>query len=219
MKNRRGAKGYRLVVLMLLAVCMILAAISCTLALRLYARTDPVLIGSWRMRVDLTEGARMRANAWLREAELGDRIDAGDALPRLEATVLLTLGKDGVWTRRLEESSVDAARVQAEEALAVSLRELLRLRTAEAGREAGSAEQAETRIQNALGMSTEHYLEAYGPALLPDIAQLHGRFEGSGSYEIEGHTLRLDGRTARYLADERLLVLDGEDGTEVYERA
>ena len=219
MKNRGRAKGHRLVVLLLLAVCLALAAISCLLALRLYARTDPVLIGSWRMRVDLTEGARMRANAWLREAELGERIDAGDALPRLEATVLLTLGEDGIWTRRVEETSVYAARAQAEKALAVSLRELLRLRTADAGREAGNAERAEERIERALGLSTERWLSDYGPSLLPGPEELRARFDGSGSYEIEGHTLRLDGRAARYLADERLLVIDGEDGTEVYERA
>ncbi len=219
MNNRRRAKGGRLAVLLLLAVCLMLAAISCVLALRLYARTDPVLIGSWRMRVDLTERARMRANAWLREAELGDRVDAGDALPRIEATVLLTLGKDGVWTRQVEESSVDAAQVLAEKALAVTLRELVRLRITEAGREAGSAENTEARIQNALGISTERYLETAGPSLLPDLSELRERYDGNGVYEIEGHTLRLDGRTARYLADERLLVLDGEDGTEVYERA
>ena len=171
------------------------------------------------MRVDLTEGVRMRANAWLSEAELGDRIDVGDALPRLEATVLLTLGEDGSWTRRVEETSVDAARAQAERALAVSLRELLMLRTAEAGREAGNAELAEERIQNALGLSTERWLSDYGPSLLPDLTQLQTQYDGSGVYEIEGHTLRLGGRTARYLADERLLVLDGVAGTEVYERA
>lgn len=161
----------------------------------------------------------MRANAWLSEAELGDRVDVGDALPRLEATVLLTLGEDGSWTRRVEETSVDAARAQAEKALAASLRELLMLRTAEAGREAGNAELAEERIQNALGLSTERWLSDYGPSLLPDLTKLQTQYDGSGVYAIEGHTLRLGGRTARYLADERLLVLDGVDGTEVYERA
>ena len=171
------------------------------------------------MRVDLSEGVCMRANAWLSEAELGDRIDVGDALPRLEATVLLTLGEDGSWTRRVEETSVDAARAQAEKALAASLRELVRLRTAEVGREAGNAELAEERIQNALGLSTERWLSDYGPSLLPDLTKLQTQYDGSGVYAIEGHTLRLDGRAARYLADERLLVLDGVDGTEVYERA
>ena len=219
MKKRGRARGHRLVVLLLLAVCLALAAISCLLALRLYARTDPLLAGNWRMRVDLTEGVRMRANAWLREAELGDRVDVGDALPRLEATVLLTLGEDGIWTRRLEETSVYAARAQAEKALAVSLRELLMLRTAEAGREAGNAERAEERVERALGLSTERWLSDYGPPLLPALTELRAQYDGSGAYAIEGHTLLLGGRSARYLADERLLVIDGEDGTEVYERA
>ena len=219
MKNKSRGRGYRLVVLLLLAVCLALAAISCALALRLYARTDPKLVGSWRMRVDLTESARMRANTWLREAELGDRVDAGDALPRLEASVLLTLDQNGVWTRRVEETSYEAALAQAENALAVTLRELLILRIADAGREAGNAERAEARIQNALGMSTERWLSSWGPALLPSLTELRARWDGSGGFEIEGHTLRLNGGTARYLADERLLVLDGEDGTEVYERA
>ena len=219
MKKRGRARGHRLGVLLLLAVCLVLAAISCLLALRLYARTDPLLAGNWRMRVDLTEGVRMRANAWLREAELGDRVDVGDALPRLEATVLLTLGEDGIWTRRVEETSVGAARAQAEKALAVSLRELLMLRTAEAGREAGNAERAEERIERALGLSTERWLSDFGPSLLPALTELRAQYDGSGAYAIEGHTLRLGGRSAQYLADERLQVIDGEDGTEVYERA
>ena len=219
MKKGKRAGGYRLVVLLLLAVCLALAAISCALALRLYRRTDPALVGSWRMRVDLTEDARTRANAWLWEAELGDRIDAGGALPRIEATVLLSLGKDGIWTRRVEETSYEAARAQAVKALAVSLRELLRLRTAEAGREAGNAELAETRIEKAIGMSSERYLADRGPALLPALAELRARYDGSGAYQIEGHSIRFDGQTARYLADEMLLVIDGGNGTEVYERA
>ena len=217
--KRRGGRAHRLVVLLLLAVCLALASIACALALRLYQRSDPALIGRWRLRVELTDAVRLRANNWLREAELGERVDAGDALPDIRVDVLLTLGEDGNWTRRVEETSYEAAKREAEKALAVSLGELVRLRTADAGREPGNAELTEARIERVIGMSTERWLADYGPALLPALSELRSAYDGSGTYRIEGHSLRFDGQTARFLADERLLVIDGETRTEVYERA
>lgn len=221
MKNERSGagRGHKLVVLLLLLVVFLLAAISCALALRIYKGPNTSPVGRWRMYVDLTETARARANGWLQRAELGERVDASDALPPIRVGVLLELTPDGGWRREVEENSLEAAEKEAENALAAALRELLLLRIADAGRAAGTPEDAETRFQKAIGMSSVQYLESYGPRLLPTPDELRESYEGSGSYEIDGQRMRIDGQPVRCIVDDGVMALVREEKTEVYERA
>lgn len=221
MKNERSGagRGHKLVVLLLLLVVFLLAAISCALALRIYKGPNTSPVGRWRMYVDLTETARVRANGWLQRAELGERVDAADALPPIRVGVLLELTPDGGWRREVEENSLEAAEKEAEDALAAALRELLLLRIADAGRAAGTPEDAETRFQKAIGMSSAQYLESYGPRLLPTPDELRESYEGSGSYEIDGQRMRIDGQPVRCIVDDGVMALVREEKTEVYERA
>lgn len=219
-ERRRAHRGQRVIVVVLMVVTLLMAALSCTLALLMYRRTDPTLIGTWRMRVDLTETARARANAWLRGAELGDRVDTLDALSELPVDLVLEIREDGSWTRTLDAGTLAWAEHAARRALSETLVELLRLRVDDAGRPALSAEEAENRIHEVLGMSAEDYLAQYGPALLPDERELRDRYDGGGSYRVEGPAIRFDeNKSARYLADDALLVISGAEGTEVYARA
>ena len=217
--RREKNRGHRGIVLLLLLVILALSAIACLLALRLYQRNDPSLTGTWQMRADLTETARARANAWLRQAALGDTVDAADYLPRLYVSVRLTLSEDGTWSRELSEADYESARAEAEQGLAAALRELLRLRTVDAGRLSEAEQETETRIARVIGMSTEQYISDYGPALLPTLSALHAYYDGGGTWRAEGQLLRFEEGTVRYLADDRLLVLMRDEGTEVYERA
>lgn len=221
MKNERSGagRGHKLVVLLLLLVVFLLAAISCALALRVYKGPNTSPAGRWRLYVDLTETARARANGWLQRAELGERVDAADRLPPIRVGVLLELTPDGGWRREVEESSLEAAEKEAENALAAALRELLLLRFADAGRAAGTPEDAEMRFQKAIGMSSLQYLESYGPRLLPTLDQLRESYEGSGSYEIDGQRMRIDGQPVRCIVDDGVMALVREEKTEVYERA
>lgn len=216
----RRRRGQRVIVIVLMVVTLLMAALSCALALQMYRRTDPSLIGKWRMRLDLTDAARVRANAWLRNAELGGRVDAGDSLPQLTVWCELKLESDGTWTRTLDAGSLAYAETEARGALAAALNELLRLRVEEAGRPALTEKEAESRIRDVLGMTAEDYLSQYGPALLPDEGELRREYEGRGTYRIEGPSIRFDEKaSARYLADDALLVIRAAEGTEVYERA
>ena len=218
MKKRN--RGQRVIVFLLMAVTLLMAALSCALAVQMYRRTDPSLTGTWRMRFDLTETARLRGNAWLRGAALGDRVDMLDALPPLWADLVLELREDGTWARSVDAGTLAYAEGEARRALTAALNELLRLRVDDAGRPAVTAGEAGERIEAALGMSGEAYLAAYGPALLPDEGELRERFDGSGRYSVEGPRIRFDDEApARYLADDALLVIDKADGTEVYARA
>ena len=217
--SKEKSRGHRILVILLLFVILALAAISCVLALRLTRRGDSSLSGRWRMKAELTETARSRADSWLRRAALGDQISAADYIPRLAVDVRLTLTEDGRWTREIEEDGYEEARAEAEQGLAKALTELLRLRIADAGRPPETAAEAEARIENAIGMSAEDYMRDYGPALLPTPEELHGFYDGGGSYQTEGQYIRLDGEEIRFLADDGLLVLMRPEGTEVYERA
>ena len=217
--SKEKSRGRSAIVILLLLVILALAAISCVLALRLYRRADPRLTGTWSMQADLTDTARRRADAWLQRAALGEEVPAADYLPRLGVTVRLTLREDGTWTRQIEDADYDAALLKAQQGLAKALTELLRLRIADAGRPPETAEQAEARITAAIGMSSEAYMRAHGPALLPGLEELRAFYNGAGRYSLEGQVLRLDGEPLRCLVDDGLLVLIGAEGTEVYERA
>ena len=219
-EKRRTNRGQRALVILLMCVTLAMAGLCCALALTLYRREDPTLIGTWRMQLDLRETARARGNAWLQNAKLGERVDLGDTLPALTVPVELELRQDGSWSRTVNTEAFEKTESAAEKALADALRELLRLRIEEMGRPAVTPAEAEEQIQNALGLTAEEYLAARGPALLPGEAELRARFDGSGSYLVEGAVIRFDGaRTAQYLTDDTLLVLSFDDGTEVYTRA
>ena len=212
-------RGHKVIVILLLLVILLLAAISCGLALRLYRRSDPLLVGNWRMQADYTDLARERANAWLREARLGEQTDTGAYLKPVKLPVELHLREDGTWSRTFDPDKRAEAEKAAREALETALTELVRLRIQDAGRPEVTEQEAEDRIAEAIGMSAGDYLELYGPALLPTAEELEAAYTGSGVYQIEGPYLHLEGHaSARYLADEVLLVLESEEGTEVYTR-
>ena len=220
MRKEKKRRGHTLIVMLLLAIILLLAAISCALSLRLYKRSDPNLSGRWQMELDVTDQACMRANAWLHEAGHGSEVDVGNYMPELHILVELALREDGSWSRQLDEASLSAARQKAEAALHDALRELVRLRIADAGRPLETDTALDARLADAAGMPVERYLSEYGPALLPSAEELQARYNGSGGFQIEGVHIHFDGQdSARYLADDALLVLAYVDRTEVYRHA
>lgn len=220
MQKEKKNRGHKVIVLLLLSVILLLSAIACALSLRLYKRSDPALAGQWVTELDLTERAAGRANLWLRAARLGERVDAETYMPPIRVRVELRLDEDGSWRRSVDSDSLRAAKAQAEAALSDALRELTRLRIDEAGRPALSDTALEKRMEDAAGLSLERYFAEYGPSLLPDEQTLRDRYDGGGSYQIEGVHLRFEGLDdARYLADDAMLVLEFVDRTEVYRHA
>ena len=220
MQKEKKSRGHKLVVLLLLFIILLLSAIACALSLQLYRRSDPALAGHWQMELDMTDAACVRANAWLGAAALGGRVDAAVYMPRLTVRVDLHMNEDGSWSRSLDAESLHEAEAKAVPALRNALRELVRLRIDDAGRPAGTDEQLDARMEDAAGMPLERYLAEYGPALLPTEEALRARYDGSGSYQLEGVHLRFDGLDdARCLVDDALLALQYLDRTEVYRRA
>ncbi len=219
-KRSRARKRNNWIILLLLTVVFLLAALSCVLLLRLNRAETADVTGKWLMRPDLTERARGCAELWLRGAALGDRVDVGAALPRLEVKVLLSLQPDGTWTRRLDGASYESARENASRALADALHALLLLRLEDAGLAAGSEAETQAHIRRALGMSIEDYLALCGPQLLPAREELESRYGGSGSYALLDGEILFDGRErADCILAGDFLILSRAGGREVYERA
>ena len=217
-KNEKNKSG-RFAFLLFLVFLLLLGLAACLVLLRLQSPARAA-VGSWRRELDLTDDAVDLAERWLREAELGYQIDADEYFPPLHVDVILTLRRDGSWERRLDEASYEAAQNAACEGMAAAARQLLRLRIAATGRGGGPDEYLEQLLSDALGMPTAEYFAACGPQLLPEKEQLRAQHEGAGSWQLANGRLALDdvGRAVDILVGDRLLVLTGAEGTEVYAR-
>jgi len=216
-KERKRARNRNIGVVLLLALVFLLSVFAGVLLLRELRASEQSPVGRWRMELDLTDHARTCANLWLREAALGDRVDAGDALPRLSVGILLTLDADGRWSRSVDRASYDAAAAAAVRAAGASLQELLALRLADSGR--STAGGAEALFRSATGMSPAEYLSRHGPQLLTPLAELEGRFNGGGSYTASDGRLSLDGRQFSFALADGMLILSDAGGSEVYRHA
>ena len=211
-------KGSGRFALALFLVFLLLLALTACLVLQRLMSPSRAVVGRWRMELDCTDRAAARAELWLRDAKMGDQVDAAAFFPPLHVDVVLTLRRDGSWERSLDGASLDAARQAAVDAMAASARQLLRLRIAATGRGGGPDEYAEQLMQDALGMSSAEYFAAYGPELLPTQEELRERWDGSGSWSIADGRIDLGGGPVDFLVGDSLLVLSGPEGTEVYAR-
>jgi len=203
-----------LIVILLLVLATVIAG---GIFFFLMQKPERKLPGVWRAEIDLTESVRAEAESWLAAAESGDRISIRETMGEIRVGVILTLNADGSWSQSVDTASYEEASDAAYAALSEGLRELLLLRIEAAGREAGSAEEAEALIAETIGMSTEEYLRTYGPALLPPEEEFRSAYEGGGTYTAEGNVLQRD-ETEEYLVSEDMLVITGGGETQVYHR-
>ena len=218
MAKTGGNKGSGRFALVLFLVFLLLLGLAACLILQRLQSPSRAVVGRWRMELDCTDDAVSRAERWLRDAKLGDQVAAAACFPSLHVDVVLTLRRDGSWERSLDEASYETAQSAAVDGMAASARQLLRLRVAATGRGGGPDEYAEQLIQDALGMSSSAYFASYGPQLLPSPEELRGRWAGSGKWTIADGRIDLGGGPVDFLISDRLLVLTGSDGTEVYAR-
>ena len=218
MAKTGGNKGSGRFALVLFLVFLLLLGLTACLILQRLQSPSRAVVGRWRMELDYTDYTAARAERWLRDAQLGDQVAAAEYFPALHVDVLFTLRRDGSWERSLDEASYEAARAAAVDGMAASARQLLRLRVAATGRGGGPDEYAEQLMRDALGISSSAYFASYGPQLLPSPEELRGRWAGSGKWTIADGRIDLGGGPVDFLIGDRLLVLTGSDGTEVYAR-
>ncbi len=130
-RRRRGIWGVLIVLLLL----VVLALAGALLYLNMereepVVETDPAegLYGSWQTTYSLKSAAVQNAGEWL-----GHGMDMGDYLPELGISVTLTLNPNGSWSRSLSETDYAEADLQAQNALATALTDLVVLRLRAAG--------------------------------------------------------------------------------------
>lgn len=195
--------------------------------LHFFASDDRGLSGEWTADLDMTKQAAVTAFSWLQDIE-GVAVSPEDMEERMRGlTVQVSLTfepsahSEGVFHCDIDPESYEACRQTACEAFATAFRELLAERLRMAGYTGSMDEDAiEALVTETFGMSTEDYLAACGPELLPPLEDLQARYDGSGTYETTEDVLtrRFDDggavvtKTETYLRqDVRLILLEETD--------
>lgn len=195
--------------------------------LHFFAADNHDLSGTWTAELDMTNQAAASAFGWLQDIE-GVSVSLEDMetdMDRLTIQVDMTLAQDGdsagTFSCRVSPESYEACRQAAYGALAAAFRERLAERLHMAGYTGGTDEEAmEALVTETFGMSTEEYLAACGPKLLPSLEDLQSQYDGNGTYETAEDMLTRrfeeDGtvitKTEIYIQqDGSLLLLEADD--------
>ena len=196
--------------------------------LHFFASADEPLSGDWTASLDVTEQAAVMAFSWLQEIE-GVSVSLEDIksyMPNLTIQVNLTFEPTGhsagTFQCNVVPESYEACKQTAYEAFAKEFKELLTERLRMAGYTGSMDEEAiEALVTETFGMSTDAYLTAYGPELLPSLEDLQAQYDGSGTYEAEADILTRqfeDGgavatRVESYILKDSSLILSEEIGS------
>lgn len=193
--------------------------------LHFFAMEGGSLAGEWTAELDMTGQAAVSAYSWLRDIE-GVSVSLEDMESRMsELTIEVNLTfaqadqSAGTFVCQVSPESYEACRQKAYAALTAAFHELLAKRLSMAGYAGGTdGEAIEALVAETFGMSTEAYLLACGPELLPALEELQAQYDGGGAYETaEGILTRRfeeDGavvtRTEIYIRQDDRLILMGE---------
>ena len=218
---RRAAKN-TVFTLLLLFLC---AATALFAYLYFFQPGERDLSGEWDAELDMGSRAAVMALDWLQDIE-GVSVSREEVEARMQnLTVQVNLvfqetGRfEGVFYGSVPPESYEACRQAAYEAFAAEFLALLAERLRMAGYGDGmDREKLEALVTETFGMSTLEYLMSRGPALLPSLEELQGRYEGSGVYEARDGILTRQFetggagavKTENYIRKEGSLILSGE---------
>lgn len=193
--------------------------------LHFFAADDSGLSGEWTAELNLTEQAAVSAYSWLQEIEgVSFSLEEMESYtPKLTVKVNLSFAQTddsaGTFVCKVSPESYETCSQAAYAALAEAFHDLLDKRLSMAGYAGGTDEEAiEALVTETFGMSTEAYLQSYGPKLLPSLEELQAQYDGGGSYEktddILTRRFEEDGtvvtKTEIYIRQDESLILMGE---------
>jgi len=192
----------------------------------LYGSQNAKAKGDWITQVSIKDEIVKNANEYLKEAVLGDEIDMSDYFDDANVSVLLSVNKDGTYTKRIDDESVLFIESTVEEAMVSATADLILLRLKSVDPYYEKDEEPSKLVEQSIGMSLEDYLKAYGPSLVPQIDVLKERFEDEGTCTIENETITFvsskTGKTCsyNYAVNGSILVLYSsfENDSAVYNR-
>ena len=215
-------------VILTLVILTLSAFIVLLVYLHFFASDDQELSGEWTANLDMTQQAAVTALSWLQEIE-GVSVSLEDMesyMQELTVQVNLTLEQTersaGAFQCNVSQESYDACRQAAYEAFASAFHELLAERLHMAGYTGSMDEKAiEELVTETFGMSTDAYLMAYGPELLPSLEELQAAYDGSGTYETADGILTrqfesgqgVSTRAESYIRQDAVLILAEEIGS------
>ena len=182
---RKTAKTVVLV-LLFLTLCALLAFL---VYLHFFSTRDKDISGQWTTEADMTGEAAAEAYIWLRDMEAVS-VSMEEVESRMEGlTVQVSLEleqtdrSEGTFRCYVVPGSYEDCSRAAYEAFAALFRELTAKRLRMAGYTgAVDADAVEALVTETFGMSTVSYLMSCGPALMPPLEELQGRYDGDGAY-------------------------------------
>ena len=183
----------------------------------LLMRPERKLSGTWVTQKAIENDAHSAAKQWLDSARLGNEVNL-EGIDDVSVSLTLELYKNDTWKMYINEAEYTSRYNAAHQRLAKGLRSLLILRAAELGAEINE-EQAEEAIQKACGLSSDEFVEKYGPMLLPDAATVNAKYSLNGNYRAKNGVISRDGmEDMHFLVDDELLVMANDNDSETYHR-
>lgn len=175
-----------------------------------------MLMGVWQREIDITDYANDSIAAYLGQ----DKYLEGNTDNRLVVIVELEINRDGEWKQTVDEASYKAALQQAKAVLVSAVSDSLKNNIEESYIDTDMT--VDELVVEATGMSLTKYLDAYGPKLLPDYAELSESFSVSASYEATRDRICLDfaGEVTDfgYVVTRDILVTDRPEETVIYHK-
>ena len=198
-----------------IAVIIIVILAVCTLAAVLLGKfmwnNNKNIAGSWYREVDLTESVDKRMCAWL-------GTETVEGLDPVKVKVVLNIEETDTdalynYSISLDEESYKEAYDTARAGMADEINRLVLTKTGQAGYNLSDEEEAQSVVEEALGMSLDDYIKEYLPALLSEYDDLNKDYARSGSFSLNDSqiTWNTDGEEMQetWVMQDNLLIFSG----------
>lgn len=184
-----------------------------------------LLIGNWSRTFDVSGSIVDSVEDYLKDATLGSEVDVSQYISEVPIKVTVSLRNDGSFETYVDEESYNEALKLGREALKASLKDLISRRLEVSFIE--TDKDADTLINEALGMDFDTYLDTYGPEVLSPVSSFREQHDYKGYYKSDKDyiyftdylTLPLNGEASNeYLISDDTLVINFKEGAYVYTR-
>lgn len=217
-KRRRGSAVPIIVFLSLMLVAMVGAF----LYLLLFSNTM-MIRGEWSRQIDMTSYVRGSIQDYLDTANMGDEIDLDNYMSDMIVECRMVLDSDGNYTEQVVVDSYNTCKAQAMQVLKQAVGELLQKRMSAV--KISTDKDVNTLVKEVSGMDIDSYLTKYGPQMLPELEEIQGENDRSGTYKADRSLIYIsggDGNTIGnqagnlYLVSNGTLVINYGDNTYIY---
>lgn len=219
---RKRRKRNSAVPIIVFLTLMLVAMVGAFLYLFLFSNTL-MIRGEWTRQIDMTAHVRHEIENYLDTANMGDEIDLDQYMTEMIVDCRMVLDADGVYAQRIDTDSYYACCEAASQVLKLAIGDLINKRMAAV--KISSDKDVAAMVQDAAGMDIDSYLKKFGPQLMPDLADMQGENDESGSYTADRSMIYINNADGNpvglesgnlYLVSNSTLVINYGDNTYIY---